>query len=270
MDRYAVMGNPVAHSLSPLIHGQFAAQTGQDISYEAILVPLEGFQAAVQTFQAEGGKGLNVTVPFKEEAWRLADEQSERARRARAVNTLVLQEDGRILGENTDGVGLLRDLTRNHEINIKNRRILILGAGGAVRGVLAPLLGEAPAEIRIANRTPERALQLVEDFRDLGQLRACSFEELDSYQADIIINGTSAGLSGELPPISEQIFAGVEAAYDMMYSQYEPTDFQCWAEACGASLSLDGLGMLVEQAAESFYIWRGIRPDTQTVIQSLR
>ena len=270
MDHYAVMGNPIAHSLSPLIHTQFATQTGQDICYEAILVPVDGFIAAVKSFHAEGGKGLNVTVPFKQEAWQLADEHTERAQRARAVNTLVMQEDGCILGDNTDGAGLLRDLTQNHGLNIKNRRILILGAGGAVRGVLAPLLAESPAEIRIANRTPERAQQLVEDFHDLGRLSACSFENLDSYQADIIINGTSAGLSGELPPISEQIFADVEAAYDMMYSQYEPTDFQCWAEACGARISLDGLGMLVEQAAESFYIWRGVRPDTQSVIQSLR
>jgi shikimate dehydrogenase len=269
MDRYAVMGNPVAHSLSPVIHAQFAAQTGQDISYEAILVPLDGFETAVRAFQSEGGKGLNVTVPFKQEAWQLADEHTERALRAGAVNTLVLQ-DGHILGDNTDGTGLLLDLTRNHGINIINRRILILGAGGAVRGVLAPLLAESPAEICIANRTPERAQQLVEDFHDLGQLRAYGFEDLDTYQADIIINGTSAGLNGELPPISEGIFAGIEAAYDMMYSLLEPTAFQCWAEACGARVSLDGLGMLVEQAAESFYIWRGVRPDTQSVIQSLR
>jgi shikimate dehydrogenase len=270
MDRYAVMGNPIAHSLSPLIHTQFAAQTGQDMSYEAILVPKDGFITAVNTFRAEGGKGLNVTVPFKQEAWQLADEHAERARRAHAVNTLVMQEDGRILGDNTDGAGLLRDLTRNHGITIKNRRILILGAGGAVRGVLAPLLAESPAEILIANRTPERAQQLAEDFHDVGKLSACSFEELDSYQADIIINGTSAGLSGELPPVSEQIFANAEAAYDMLYGKQEPTDFQCWAEACGARISLDGLGMLVEQAAESFYIWRGVRPDTKSVIQSLR
>jgi len=270
MDRYAVMGNPIAHSLSPLIHRQFAEQTKQDMSYEAILVPIDGFASAVNEFVSSGGKGLNITVPFKEQAWQLASDCSVRAQRAQAVNTLTLHEDGCIEGENTDGAGLLRDLTQNHGLTLKNRRILILGAGGAVRGVLSPLLAESPAEIRIANRTPERAQQLVEAFQELGSLSACGFDGLDGYQADIIINGTSAGLSGEVPAIAEGIFAGTEAVYDMMYNRQEPTDFQCWAEACGARISLDGLGMLVEQAAEAFYIWRGIRPDTKTVIQSLR
>ncbi len=270
MDRYAVMGNPIAHSLSPQIHRQFAEQTAQVMSYEAILVPTDGFDAAVHEFVASGGKGLNITVPFKEQAWQLATDCSDRAKRARAVNTLIVHEEGRIQGDNTDGVGLLRDLVQNHGITLKNRRILILGAGGAVRGVISPLLSESPAEIRIANRTPERAQQLVEAFRDLGSLSACGFDGLDGYQADIIINGTSAGLSGEVPPISEDLFPGTEAVYDMMYNRAEPTDFQCWAEACGARRSLDGLGMLVEQAAEAFYLWRGVRPNTQTVIQSLR
>jgi shikimate dehydrogenase len=269
-DRYAVMGNPIAHSLSPQIHAQFAQQTQQDLSYEAILAPEDGFAQAVNEFREAGGRGLNVTVPFKQEAWSLASELSERAQRAGAVNTLSLGEAGSIQGDNTDGVGLLRDLTVNHGVSLKDKKILILGAGGAVRGVLVPLLKENPAEIRIANRTRERALELARDFGDLGSVIGCGFDELDSYQPDIVINGTAAGLKGEVPPVPEALFESEPVAYDMMYGKDAPTAFEAWAEACGASLSVDGLGMLVEQAAESFFIWRGVRPDTQPVIESLR
>ena len=268
-DRYAVMGNPIAHSLSPQIHAQFAQQTQQDLSYEAILAPEDGFVASVKQFEEAGGKGLNVTVPFKQEAWSLSDELSERARRAGAVNTLSLV-DGLILGDNTDGVGLLRDLTINHKVELRDKKVLILGAGGAVRGVLVPLLRESPAEIRIANRTREKALELAQDFGDLGTVIGCGFDELDGYAPDIIINGTAAGLKGEVPPVPEALFESEPVAYDMMYGKDKPTAFEAWAEACGASLSVDGLGMLVEQAAESFFIWRGVRPDTAAVIAALR
>jgi shikimate dehydrogenase len=268
-DRYAVMGNPIAHSLSPQIHTQFAQQTGQDIAYEALLVAEDGFAQAVTDFKQAGGKGLNVTVPFKQEAWALADELSERAQRAGAVNTLSLDGE-QIIGDNTDGVGLLRDLTVNHGVTLKDKKILILGAGGAVRGVLVPLLKEGPTEIRIANRTKSRALELADDFGDLGTVIGCGFDELDGYEPEIVINGTAAGLKGEVPPVPEALFESEPVAYDMMYGKDTPTAFEAWAEACGASLSVDGLGMLVEQAAESFFIWRGVRPDTRPVIESMR
>jgi len=268
-DRYAVMGNPIAHSLSPQIHAQFAKQTGQDIAYEALLATEDGFAQAVADFKQAGGKGLNVTVPFKQEAWSLADELSERAQRAGAVNTLSLDGE-QIIGDNTDGVGLLRDLIVNHDVTLKDKKILILGAGGAVRGVLVPLLKEGPIEIRIANRTKSRALELADDFGDLGTVTGCGFDELDGYEPDIVINGTAAGLKGEVPPVPEALFESEPVAYDMMYGKDAPTAFEAWAEACGASLSVDGLGMLVEQAAESFFIWRDVRPDTRPVIESMR
>jgi shikimate dehydrogenase len=269
-DRYAVMGNPVAHSLSPRIHAEFARQTGEDVVYEALLAPEDGFAESLIEFRNAGGKGANVTVPFKQEAWQLADMLSERAKLAGAVNTLVFQEDQVLFGDNTDGVGLLNDLIVNHKLKLAGKNILILGAGGAVRGVLLPLLSVAPQEIRIANRTRSRAEELVEAFSDYGMITACGFDELDSYEPDLVINGTSAGLSGDLPPVPESLFENGAAAYDMMYGKSEPTAFQCWAEACGSDLALDGLGMLVEQAAESFYIWRGVRPETLPIIELLR
>lgn len=268
-DRYAVMGNPIAHSKSPAIHTMFARQTGQDISYTAILVELGKFAQAVEEFQASGGKGLNVTVPFKQEAWQQAHQRSARAERAGAVNTLVLQPDGTRYGDNTDGVGMVRDLRQNHGAEIAGRRVLLLGAGGAVRGVLGPLLEEQPAQLVIANRTASKAVELAQLFADLGPAEGCGFDELTGRQFDLVVNGTAASLQGEVPPLPPGILADGCLCYDMMYGA-EPTPFMRWAAAQGAARTLDGLGMLVEQAAESFYLWRGVRPDTGPVIEALR
>jgi len=262
-DRYAVFGHPIAHSKSPLIHAAFARQTGQDLTYEAILAPLDGFAESVTAFVAAGGRGANVTVPFKEEAFRLAGRLTPRARRAGAVNTLALDADG-ILGDNTDGAGLVADLTRNLHRTLAGRRILLLGAGGAARGVIEPLLEAQPAALVIANRTVGRAQELAELF-DRG-IRACGFDALDTA-FDLVINATAASLAGEMPPLSPRIFTPETLAYDMMYGRDTP--FLAFARAQGAATA-DGLGMLVEQAAEAFHLWRGVRPDTAPVIASLR
>lgn len=262
-DRYAVFGHPIAHSKSPLIHAAFARQTGQDMTYEAILAPLDGFVDSVAAFMAAGGRGANVTVPFKEAAFKLAQRLSPRAERAGAVNTLSFNADG-ILGDNTDGAGLVADLTRNLHCALSAKRILLLGAGGAARGVIEPLLDQQPAALVIANRTVSRAQALAELF---GRgVSACAFEEADA-PFDLVINATAASLAGELPPLSPRIFSKNTLAYDMMYGRDTP--FLGHARAHGA-VTADGLGMLVEQAAEAFYLWRGIRPDTASVIASLR
>ena len=268
-DRYAVFGNPIAHSKSPRIHALFAAQTGQDLHYEAILAPLDGFAASLADFQAHGGRGANVTVPFKQEAWALADARSPRAQRAGAVNTLVLQADGTRFGDTTDGVGLVRDLCGNHGVSLTGRRVLLVGAGGAARGVLEPLLAERPRELLIANRTAATARTLAEMYADLGLVRGSGFDELAGRQFDVIINATAAGLQGETPALPDAVFAAGSCAYDMMYGD-APTAFIRWARQHGAGRAFDGLGMLVEQAAESFYLWRGVRPDTAAVIEQLR
>lgn len=268
MQRYAVFGNPVAHSQSPFIHSQFAAQTGLSLTYEALLAPLDDFASSLQTFFAEGGNGANVTVPFKEQAFTLANELSERARRAGAVNTLIKLDNGQIRGDNTDGAGLVNDLLE-HGITLTGQRILLLGAGGAVRGALEPLLAQKPAEVCIANRTVERAEQLAREFADLGPVVAAGYDWIDA-PADLIINGTSASLQGELPPLAPSLVkAGHTACYDMMYGK-NTTAFNQWAQSLDAARTLDGLGMLVGQAAEAFYIWTGQRPDTTPVIQALR
>ncbi len=267
VDRYAVMGHPVAHSKSPLIHAAFARQTSQKLVYTAIEVPLDGFSRAVADFAAAGGKGLNITLPFKQEAWALAKQRAERAERAGAVNTLIIAPQG-LRGDNTDGVGLVRDLTANHGIELARRRILVLGAGGAVRGVLEPLLEQHPSVLVIANRTQARAQALAELFGDLGPVRARGFAELKGQHFDLVINGTAASLAGEVPPIPAEVVQDA-ACYDMMYGR-EPTAFLRWAAQHGAGQCMDGLGMLVEQAAESFYLWRGVRPRTQPVIETLR
>jgi shikimate dehydrogenase len=272
MFRYAVFGNPIAHSKSPLIHTAFAQQTHQSIQYEAILVDIQPgeFAKAVQTFQDQGGNGFNITVPFKQAAFDLADQRTPRAQLAGAVNTMWFDDHGRRMGDNTDGIGILRDLRDNHGLSIHERRLLILGAGGAVRGVLEPLLKESPALCVIANRTLAKAQELVELFAPLGKnVTACSYDALTGQSFDLIINGTSTSLHGELPPLSDGILVKQGWAYDMMYAN-EPTVFMQWALAQGAERALDGLGMLVEQAAEAFYIWRGIRPDTAPVIAQLR
>ena len=262
-DRYAVFGHPIAHSKSPQIHVAFARQTGQDMTYEAILAPLDGFTDSVAQFVAAGGRGANVTVPFKEEAYKLANRLSPRAQRAGAVNTLSFDTNG-ILGDNTDGAGLVADLTRNLNRTLAGKRILLLGAGGAARGVIEPLLEQQPATLVIANRTVSRAQELAELF-ECG-VTACSFDAADT-PFDIVINATAASLAGELPPLSPSIFTPDTLAYDMMYGRDTP--FLSFARAHGAATA-DGLGMLVEQAAEAFFVWRGVRPDTAAVIASLR
>ncbi len=269
IDRYAVMGNPISHSKSPLIHAAFAKQTGQALEYDALLVEIEDFEQAVQRFQASGGKGLNITVPFKEAAWKFAVQRSERAERAGAVNTLWFNEQGQCCAENTDGVGLVRDLTQNHAYQIADKSLLILGAGGAVRGVLEPLLKAAPLNCVIANRTVSKAETLAELFSEISNIKACSYEALQGQSFDLIINGTSASLQGKLPPLPEGLLKKGGWCYDMMYAN-TATAFMEWAKAQGAACVLDGLGMLVEQAAESFYIWRRVRPETKEVIQKLR
>ena len=268
IDQYAVMGHPIAHSKSPQIHAQFAAQTGQALEYRAILVEPGGFAAAARAFRAAGGKGLNVTVPFKPDAWVFADILSARAERAGAVNALIF-EPGGVRGDNTDGPGLVRDLTVNHGASLAGQRILLLGAGGAARGVLQPLLAERPAHLVIANRTAEKALGLAVRFSDLGRVAACGFAELAGRQFDLIINATAAGLKEAVPPLPEGVLATGGWCYDLMYGR-EPTAFVRWGWEQGAARSLDGLGMLVEQAAEAFHLWRGVWPETGPVIAALR
>ncbi|MFP6827290.1 MAG: shikimate dehydrogenase [Pseudohongiellaceae bacterium] len=269
MSQYAVVGNPVKHSKSPRIHSLFASQTGIDLAYTAIQLKPENFEAGVRKFFADGGAGLNVTVPFKEKAFLLADSCSERASLAQAVNTLCVDGDGALIGDNTDGVGLVRDIKGNHQFEIRQRRILLLGAGGAVRGALSALVAEDPAEITIANRTPGKALQLKAEFGHLADLTAVGFGELDATAFDLVINGTSLGLEGKLPPISKAVISSACCCYDMVYADSD-TVFVRWARDNGAVLALDGLGMLVEQAAESFAIWHGLRPQTLSVISQLR
>jgi shikimate dehydrogenase len=266
-DRYAVIGHPVSHSRSPFIHGEFAKQTGQRLSYTTIDALPEAFEATVQEFFANGGKGLNVTVPHKEAAFRLAAELTPRAQRAGAVNTLAIGKTG-LLGDNTDGAGLARDLLNNHRITIAGRRVLLLGAGGAARGVLAPLLGLRPAELTIANRTVARAQELAAAFGDLGLLRAVGYEALAGEPYDIVINATAASLAGEVPALPPGIVDARSICYDMAYGRDE-TPFVRWALGRGVARALDGLGMLVEQAAESFHLWRGLRPDTASVLAAL-
>lgn len=269
-DRYAVIGNPIEHSKSPRIHQAFAGQTGQELVYERILGDPDHFPEDVRRFLAAGGKGLNVTVPFKEQAWQLADELTPRARDAGAVNTLVLRPDGSLLGDNTDGVGLVRDLARNQGFDFAGKRILLLGAGGAARGVVRPLLEQKPALLVIANRTAQKARELAAELQDEGpEVRGLGLDELEGSRFDLIINATAAGLKGEVPGIPGDCLAPGGWIYDMMYGA-EPTAFVRWGQAHGAERSLDGLGMLVEQAAESFRIWRGVLPATQAVIEELR
>jgi shikimate dehydrogenase len=267
-DRYAVIGHPVGHSRSPFIHSRFADQTGQSLTYGTIDARPGEFAAAVRHFLAEGGKGLNVTVPHKEAALQLADELTPRARRAGAVNTLALRDGGKLLGDNTDGAGLARDLLNNHRINIAGRRLLLLGAGGAARGAVAPLLGLKPSEMTIVNRNVIRARELAESFSDMGRLRAIGYPDLGNEPYDLVINATAASLAGELPALPPGIVSSRSICYDMYYGRDE-TPFTRWALQRGCARALMGLGMLVEQAAESFYLWRGVRPDTASVLSAL-
>jgi shikimate dehydrogenase len=268
MDQYVVFGNPIGHSKSPAIHRLFAEQTGEQLEYGALLAPLEDFaNCALGFFKA--GRGANVTVPFKEDAFRLCDMLTDRARRAGAVNMLTLMKDGSLRGDNTDGLGLVRDLTVNVGVSLKGKRILLLGAGGAVRGVLESLLEQQPVSLIIANRTVDKAEELARIFAELGPVAASGFDWLEE-SVDIIINATSASLAGELPPISPSLIEpGMTVCYDMMYAK-EPTPFCRWATEHGAALSVDGFGMLVEQAAVAFTYWRGIEVQTAPVLAQLR
>ena len=269
VDRYAVVGNPIQHSKSPSIHTQFARQTGQNIRYEAILSPLDEFKVTVDAFRQSGGKGMNITVPFKLEAYKLATNLTERAASARAVNTLKFEKDGTILGDNTDGAGLVRDIEINLGIPLHNKRLLLLGAGGAAHGVILPLLQKQPARLTIANRTVDKAQQLVRQFAGHGRIDAGHYPDLSGEYFDVVINATSASLQNQLPPLPAGILTDVQLVYDMLYSQ-QLTPFLQLARKEGARQVADGTGMLVEQAAESFFLWRGIRPETQTVIRQIR
>lgn len=267
-DRYAVVGNPISHSQSPLIHAEFARQTSQKLTYERLLAPLDGFASTVQQFVSEGGKGVNITIPFKLEARQMATQLTERARLADAVNTLTFKE-GEIFGDNTDGIGLVRDIVQNLDFAIAGKRVLVLGAGGAVRGVLLPLLEQNPASLIVVNRTVSKAQDLATAFAAQGKIEACGYEALQGQQFDIIINGTSSSLNDELPPIPNGLFAEGSLAYDMMYSS-GLTPFLRRGQQENAAMLADGLGMLVEQAAEAFLIWRGVMPETRTVMGLLR
>lgn len=270
-DLYAVVGHPVSHSKSPRIHSLFASQTGEPVEYTAIQAPLDGFAATVRQFFDRGGKGVNVTVPFKEQAWQLADRRTGRAEKAGAANTLYYDSEGLLTADNTDGCGLVRDLVGNHGVTLRGANILVLGAGGAVRGVIGPILAEQPAALTIANRTVARADALVDLFSDEAGdtvLTACGFEQPDQ-PFDVIINGTSASLQGDLPPLSANVIGTDTVVYDMMYS-LQTTTFNQWALEQGATNVFDGLGMLVEQAAESFRVWRGVTPESASVIDTLR
>jgi len=272
LDKYAVIGNPIEHSKSPLIHHAFALQTGQDIEYSRVLAPLDGFAQTVYAMREAGFKGANVTVPFKLEAFRLANHLTERARDAGAVNTLLFNDEG-IVGDNTDGVGLVRDIEQNLGINFEQKRVLLIGAGGAAEGVLHPVLEQHPQLLVIANRSLDKALKMVKKVEDQGEYRyvsvnAYAFDDLEGQHFDIVINATSTGLGDAQLPLPRDIFAEGALAYDMMYGHETP--FMAFACKHGAAKVSDGLGMLVEQAAESFYLWRQVRPQTAPVSAMLR
>jgi shikimate dehydrogenase len=267
-DRYAVVGNPVAHSMSPEIHAAFARQSGADVDYSRLLAPLDQFVETINTFRAAGGRGVNVTLPFKLEAWKLATRRSERAEQAHAANTLRFDDD-EIFGDNTDGAGLIRDIEFNLGFAIPGKRILLLGAGGAARGVLLPLIERVPAALVIANRSFDKASELAQHFSRWGSCKACRYDELGASAFDLVINATSASVAGALPSLRAGVFATGALAYDMMYGE-KAKPFMDFSITLGAAQCADGLGMLVEQAAESFFVWRGVRPQTEPVISGLR
>lgn len=269
IDKYAVFGNPIKHSKSPAIHAAFARQFGRELQYRAVLVKPDGFEAAARKFFAGGGAGLNVTLPFKRDAFDFADRLSPRALRAGAVNTLSRAEDGCIEGENTDGIGLVRDMVANLGWAIRGLRILILGAGGAARGVLEPLLREKPRQLLVVNRTAQKAEQLAREFAEIGPVTGGAYSLVRDSAFDLIINASSAGLSGEAPSLPGSVLTERSCCYDMIYSA-KPTAFMRWAAHHAAWAVADGLGMLVEQAAQSFYLWHHLRPETGPVIREVR
>lgn len=266
-DRYAIVGHPVGHSWSPFIHGMFAKQTGQAVSYRLLDLPPERFRVGAMEFFTTGGKGLNITVPHKQAAAELVNQLSPLAERAHAVNTISMRGN-ELVGDNTDGVGLMRDLTENLHFPVAGRTVLILGAGGATRGILQPLLAAQPASVLIANRTTARAEALVRIFRDLGAVRAVGLDFVPDTPFDLIVNATSASLSGAAPALPRETVSATTLCYDMSYGKGD-TPFTAWATAAGAGRAVKGWGMLVEQAAESFLIWRGVRPETQPVLLAL-
>lgn len=268
MDKYAVFGNPIAQSKSPLIHSLFALQTQQELSYSAELIELENFSVDAAKLLRRL-KGANVTAPFKQDAFEMVDLLSRRARQAGAVNTIIRQPDGSLLGDNTDGAGLVNDIVHNLHWAIAGKRVLILGAGGAVRGTICPVLAQEPELLHIANRTADKALQLAQAFGGMGSISSSGFDDIEG-DFDLIINGTSAGLGGEIPSIPATCLSANTACYDMIYSLTGPTAFLEHVLAMGCENVADGLGMLVEQAAEAFELWRGVRPQTAPVIEYLR
>jgi shikimate dehydrogenase len=269
MDRYAVFGYPIGHSKSPIIHQQFAAQTKQTLSYEAIEVKPGVFSATMDDFFQSGGKGVNCTVPLKELAYEKVDQLTERAQFSGAVNTVKLMDDGTLLGDNTDGVGLLTDLCANLGLSLAGKRVLVLGAGGAARGILGPLLDAKPSVLYLANRTVSKAEAMKALFASVGRITPTSYEKLVGEQFDLIINATSASLNDSLPAIREGLLSPNGVCYDLAYSE-QPTAFVRWGLREGARLSVDGRGMLVEQAAHAFKLWRGVMPDTAQVLEGLK
>lgn len=269
INNFAVFGNPVSHSKSPQIHTLFAKQTGLSLHYQSIEIPLGKFTDSVKAFSLQGGKGLNITVPFKEEAYSICTSLTKRAKLAGSVNTIWFGDDSSIYGDTTDGQGLINDLTKNHNLNLKNKSLLVLGAGGSVKSILEPLLKQEPERIVIANRTLTKAESLSKKFSKKGNIEVCSYNDLSNQSFDLIINGTSLSLHDELPPLPDTILNKNSCCYDLMYAD-EATVFMKWAIQNGAVSVLDGLGMLVEQAAESFNLWHGIKPATKPVIEFLR
>lgn len=267
-DRYAVIGNPIAHSKSPLIHATFANQTRQDLEYTAIEGPLDGLEAAVRAFRDAGGKGMNVTAPFKLRAYEMATDRLERAQLAGATNALKFEAD-RIVADNFDGIGLVNDIQRNLGVALAGRRVLMLGAGGAARGALLPFLAQGPQAFVVANRTVEKAVALAREFDASGPIVACGYGDLVGERFDVVVNATSASLRAELPPVPAEVFTGATLAYELAYGK-GLTPFLRLAQNAGVPRLADGVGMLVEQAAEAFWVWRGLRPDTAPVLAALR
>lgn len=269
VDHYAVMGNPIGHSRSPKIHRLFAQQTRQSMDYQAIQVDDGGFKQAVGNFFANGGKGLNITVPFKLQAFELSEQLSERAQLAKAVNTLLVNKNGDIVGDNTDGIGLVTDLSQNHAIELTDKSVLIIGAGGAARGIIPSLINSGIGHLCVVNRTAQRAYDLRDEFSVLMTIDAFALETLPDQSFDIIINASASSLQGEAPPLNSRLIHANSCCYDLMYAPHD-TPFLQWAQSNGVNKRFDGLGMLVEQAAESFYLWRNLRPQTAPVIENLQ
>ena len=268
IDRYVLFGNPVGHSKSPLIHGQFAAQTGQALDYRTHETALDGFPTALRAFVQSGGRGANVTAPFKLQAFEAADEVLERGRLAGAVNALKVEADGRVLADNVDGIGLVNDIQRNLGLPLAGKRVLLLGAGGAARGAMLPFLSQAPAALVIANRDGRKSAALAQQFSAHGPVQAATYADLPGATFDLVVNATSASLRGELPPLAPTVFGREALAYELVYGK-GLTPFLRLAQQAGVARLADGVGMLVEQAAEAFAWWRGVRPDTQDMITRL-